>query len=63
MERFSRIGRLLPSSSQDIADSRLGVGLEKLDRDLYDPAPTYDVLAALGLKWVRLQSGWARTEK
>ena len=40
-----------------------GVGMEKLDRDAFDPSRMYDHVAALGVKWVRIQSGWAKTEK
>ena len=40
-----------------------GVGMEKLDRDAFDPNGVYDKVADLGVKWVRLQSGWAKTEK
>lgn len=40
-----------------------GIGMEKLDRDAYDPEEVYDHVARLGVKWVRIQSGWAKTEK
>ena len=40
-----------------------GIGMEKLDRDAFDPNGLYDKIAALGVKWIRLQSGWAKTEK
>ena len=51
--------------SQNIAlrNPYFGVGMEKLDRDAYDPKGVYDFVAALGVKWVRIQSGWAKTEK
>lgn len=42
---------------------RLGVGMECLDRDLWDPFPAIPHLKELGIRRVRLQSGWARTEK
>lgn len=45
------------------AEPRLGVGMECLDRDLWDHAPAMPHLKELGIKRVRLQSGWARTEK
>lgn len=63
MDRLQEIGRIIPRSGKEIKDSRLGLGLEKLDRDLYDPTNAYDYLAASGAKWIRLQSGWQRTEK
>ena len=42
---------------------RLGVGMECLDRDLWDWHPAIPHLKELGIKSVRLQSGWARTER
>ncbi len=63
MERLKKIGRIIPKNSAEIADSRLGIGFEKLDRGVFDPEKAYDKVAATGVKWVRIQSGWARTEK
>lgn len=63
MHRIKKIGRIVPKKSSEIAKSRFGIGLEKLDRGLYNPDPVYDPLAELGVKYVRIQSGWARTEK
>ncbi|MBR5552389.1 MAG: beta-galactosidase [Clostridia bacterium] len=63
MERLKKIGTLPQLSSQEIATSRLGLGFEKLDRAVFDPNKAYDKVAATGTKLVRLQSGWARTEK
>lgn len=57
------IGHITPKSSAEIASSRFGLGLEKIDRYLYDPTPVYDPLAQTGVKYVRIQSGWMRTEK
>lgn len=57
------IGKIQPLSSSEIAFSRVGIGFEKLDRDLFDPKNAYDRVAKLGVKKVRLQSGWMRTEK
>ena len=37
--------------------------MEKLDRDAFDPEKVYDKVAALGVKWIRIQSGWQKTEK
>ncbi len=42
---------------------KLGVGFEKLDRDAFDPSDKYEKLSNLGVKWVRLGSGWEKTEK
>ena len=63
MERLKKIGSIIPKSSAEISDSRLGIGFEKLDRGVFDPEKAYDKVAAIGVKWVRIQSGWARTEK
>lgn len=63
MEYLKRIGRVSPLSSEQISHSRMGIGFEKLDRNVFDPEKAYDKLAAIGVKWVRIQSGWARTEK
>ena len=41
----------------------LGLGFEKLDRDIFDPAKAYPFLPATGVSWIRLQSGWQRTER
>ncbi len=41
----------------------LGLGFEKLDRDVFDPGNAYPFLPATGVSWIRLQSGWQRTER
>lgn len=63
MERLINVGKITPKKSIDIKKSRIGIGFEKLDRDVFDPEKAYDHVAALGAKWARLQSGWQRTEK
>ncbi|MCQ2433542.1 MAG: beta-galactosidase, partial [Clostridia bacterium] len=63
MERLIKTGRIAPFSSKEVPFSRLGIGFEKLDRAVFDPAKAYDYVGALGVKPIRLQSGWARTEK
>ena len=63
MERLIKIGSIKSKHSSQVKTSRLGIGFEKLDRAVFDPEKAYDKVAELGLKWVRLQSGWARTEK
>ena len=63
MERMKKIGTVKPSHAKDIKESRMGLGMEKLDRDAFDPEKVYDKVAALGVKWIRLQSGWQKTEK
>ena len=62
MERLIKIGKINPKHASQIEYSRLGIGFEKLDRDVFDPEKAYDKLAAIGVKWVRIQSGWAKTE-
>ena len=63
MEQLKKIGKVEPKKSKDIKTSRIGIGFEKLDRDLFDPEKAYPFFENLGVKKVRLQSGWQRTEK
>ena len=63
MERLTKIGSVKPVHSSQVKESGLGLGFEKLDRAVFDPEKAYDKVAALGVKWIRIQSGWARTEK
>ena len=63
MERLIESGKIVPKNSAAVNRSRLGIGFEKLDRDAFDPENAYDKVAQLGIKWVRIQSGWAKTEK
>lgn len=65
MEEFGlkHIGKLKPRKSTDIKSSRIGVGFECLDREMWDPNQAWPVLNELGVKWARVQTGWARTEK
>ena len=60
MRKLQYIGKL---KKTDIAAERLGIGFEKLDRAVFEPERAYEKLGEIGIKWVRLQSGWARTEK
>lgn len=63
MERLTKIGQVRPKSSGEVRTSRLGIGFEKLDRAVFDPRKAFDAVGLLGVKPIRLQSGWARTEK
>ena len=63
MERFKKIGTVTPVSASQVTKSTFGLGFEKLDRGVFDPEKAYDKVAALGVKWIRILSGWARTEK
>ncbi len=62
MDRLIKICCIKPKNSLEIKESRIGLGMEKLDRDSFDPEKAYDKVRALGIKWVRLQSGWQKTE-
>ena len=42
MERLTKVGKIKPQCSIDIKESRLGIGMEKLDRDAFDPEKAYD---------------------
>ena len=63
MDRLTEKSRIIPKHSKDIKSSRIGIGFEKLDRGVFDPEKAYDKVGEIGVKWVRIQSGWARTEK
>jgi hypothetical protein len=63
MEQLRKIGKIIPKRSNEIKHSKISLGFEKLDRDLFDPEKAYDKVAECGVKKVRLQSGWQRTEK
>ncbi len=62
-ERFIEVGKIIPKNSSDIKYSKIGLGFEKLDRDVFDPEKAYEYVAKSGVKWARLQSGWQRTER
>ena len=49
MERLKKIGQIKPKNARDIKESKLGIGFEKLDRDVFDPHKAYDKVAALGV--------------
>lgn len=57
-----KTGNVKAFRSLEIASSRIGIGFEKLDRAVFDPSKAYDKVAATGVKWARIQSGWQRTE-
>lgn len=63
MDRLIKAGKIIPKKSSVIKNSRIGIGFEKLDRDLFDPTKAYKHVEKLGVKWARLQSGWQRTER
>ncbi|NMC21821.1 MAG: hypothetical protein GYA33_15535, partial [Thermogutta sp.] len=57
-----KLDAMQPRPSREIPASPLSVGMETLDRRMFEPERTYEALAELGVKWARLQTGWARTE-
>lgn len=63
MDRLIKIGKVKPKRSIDIQTSKIGLGFEKLDRNVFDPVKAYPFVAQTGVKWARIQSGWMRTEK
>ncbi len=62
-EQLTETGHVTPKASSEIKNSKMGVGFEKLDRNVFDPEKAYDKLEKIGVKWVRIQSGWQRTER
>ncbi len=62
MERLTPVANVKFHNSKVKSASRIGIGFEKLDRDVFDPYKAYDKVADLGVSWVRIQSGWMRTE-
>lgn len=63
MERLKYAGEWPAQGAADIDSSRIGIGFEKLDRGVFDPNKAYDKVARIGVKKVRIQSGWAHTEQ
>ena len=62
MERLICDGKIKFKASSEILFSRIGIGFEKLDRAVFDPEKAYDMVSKIGIKKIRLQSGWQRTE-
>lgn len=60
---FKRIGTIKPRHVSEIESSNWTIGCEVLDRDYanYDSYKAF--LPQLGIKKIRLQGGWAKTEK
>jgi hypothetical protein len=60
---LERVGTLKPRGANDITGSNWTLGCETLDRDfaIYDEYKAY--IVPLGIKTIRLQGGWAKTEK
>ncbi len=61
---FSPIGKILDLDNvPTVGNDKLCLGMECLDRDLWDFDAAFDHYPPLGIKHVRLQSGWQKTEK
>ena len=62
-QSFTKIGQLKPRSANEIKSSPISIGGETLDRDYADYHQYKEYLGPLGAKKIRLQAGWAKTEK
>ena len=60
---MKKIGNLRAFASSEIEKSKISIGFECLDRELFRPEPCYDPLQKTGVKYARCQTGWARCEK
>ena len=61
---FSPIGTVINLDSVETGDvGKLGIGMECLDRDLWEFEPVLDEIKALGIGIARIQSGWQKTER
>ena len=50
MERLIKSGEIVPKKSADIKHSKIGLGFEKLDRDVFDPKKAYPFVGESGVK-------------
>jgi hypothetical protein len=60
---LKRIGTLKPRDARQVGRSQLAIGCEMLDRDYGDFEQFKAYIEPLGIKRIRLQAGWAKTEK
>lgn len=60
---FKRIGSIKPRTTHEIKSSNWILGCETLDRDMADYEQYKEYIAPLGIKRLRMQAGWAKTEK
>lgn len=58
-----KIAQLKPRSTSEIEASNWILGCETLDRDMTDYEQYKQYIAPLGIKMLRMQAGWAKTEK
>ncbi len=63
-ESLQLIGNLRTRHSRDIASSRIGVGFECLEREMWEDTPQlYRLAGETGAKHARVQTGWFRCER
>lgn len=60
---MKKIDTIKPLKITDSKNFNFGIGMEKLDRDCFNADLVYDDVSKIGAKWVRIQSGWSKTEK
>lgn len=60
---LKHLGTLSPKNVHEMTTSRWTLGCETIDREYADYNAYKEYLPALGIKRIRLQGGWARTEK
>ncbi len=60
---FKQIGTIRPRTVHEIESSNWTIGCEVLDRDYANFDSYKEFLPLLGIKKIRLQGGWAKTEK
>ncbi len=60
---LKQLGTLKPRSAAEIQGSNWTLGCETLDRDFADFQQYKGYIVPLGIKTIRLQGGWAKTEK
>ena len=60
---LKHLGTLIPKNVHEIETSRWTLGCETIDREYSDYNAFKEYLPVLGIRRIRLQGGWARTEK
>lgn len=60
---LKQIGTIKPRTANEISGSNWTLGCETLDRDFADYQEYKEYIVPLGIKTIRLQAGWAKTEK
>ena len=59
---MEKLGMLKKYTSKEIKNSRISIGFECLDRELFKPEMCYELLGKTGVKYARCQTGWVRCE-